>query len=529
MDLKIIKKITSSKIYSGIVALILISIVWILILVASRSLFSGFHFTDDSEVVNINAYFSGGGSFFSVARGVIENDLRIRFRPFYFFYRVWETKMFGSNFFIWSLHNFLLAIVTTFIFFVSFRLLRFSFWVSLFSVFLLQLGPQACIWWRLGPNETIGIFLFSLTFLFLILSSQKKSIFFRGAYIFFAILMSLCKESFVILLPAIYFLKVFLSVKNEQLSWKKSFKKHLWDGAILFFVMFAELYTIIFYVGTNKIGYAGVDRMYYLGYVYIFVTLFKANNIGWLIVTAFLFNLYSTDLKGNFKQKFISLGRELLPLLILAALVIGPQVILYTKSGLYDRYMTPGIFGFVIVFAFLAERILNKSKSIMAVILLGIMTILAVGSATSLAFNNSRDFAEEGYNTHELLHYLDPKNGQLQDKYMIVTDPNLYPEWSYAIGTYVKYELKNDQAYVFPLLRKEPTPFSDTERKNIENFGQELFANRRFSQLTGTENFSTIVIFPRMEKTFLQKYPMASELSSDYKRIEVSDFIVYKK
>ena len=139
-----------------------------LLIYFSGTLTSGFHLTDDHEMLAINQLVNSSG-WYNTIKDVITNDLNIRFRPFYFLHRVTIIKIFGTNFYFLSIQNIFLFVITSYFFFYFCIKVGFKFYYALFFPIILFIGPQAAILWRLGPNENIGIFLFSASLFFLVL------------------------------------------------------------------------------------------------------------------------------------------------------------------------------------------------------------------------------------------------------------------------------------------------------------------------------------------------------------------------
>src|ERR1044072_2486364 len=80
---------------------ILIVVLLILFYLVTGTLRSGFHLTDDKEAI-VMANDLKTASLIDVSEKWINQDLQIRLRPFYFFHRVLQTKLFGTNYYYWS-------------------------------------------------------------------------------------------------------------------------------------------------------------------------------------------------------------------------------------------------------------------------------------------------------------------------------------------------------------------------------------------------------------------------------------------
>ncbi|MBI2400582.1 MAG: hypothetical protein HYV23_05960, partial [Deltaproteobacteria bacterium] len=98
---------------------------WFGVLYLSGSLTSGFHFTDDHQIINFSNSIESA-SFIDMAADYIRGDIsnKGRFLPLYDIHRLFEVKLFGTDFFMWAAYDWLLASVAS----------------ACFAVFLLMTG-----------------------------------------------------------------------------------------------------------------------------------------------------------------------------------------------------------------------------------------------------------------------------------------------------------------------------------------------------------------------------------------------------
>jgi hypothetical protein len=117
------------------------------------------------------------------------------------------------------------------------------------------LGEPSVIWWELGPNETLSTFLLALSFYYLTAENRMIN---HLLFSFFLILSALSKESFTVIIPAFIVLKYYFDnqiLSCSILSWVKMNK---WISIPLI-VFVGIMFFIVFVIGTNSTGYAGVD------------------------------------------------------------------------------------------------------------------------------------------------------------------------------------------------------------------------------------------------------------------------------
>lgn len=337
---------------------------WFSIFFFSGSLSSGYHFTDDHQILEINQKLSSSdNNIIEVYKRMIINDFKSRFRPLFYLHKILETKLFGVNYLSWSIYTGMLAVLTSFFLYLFARIIGFSHPESFVFSILSFLGKQSEIWWRLGTNETIGSFFMSLSVLFMGLSvySKRQRKLYEILFVVLAIVMSLCKESFILLIPAILFWKIWLYKTRNNLRWGDAIKSNITSVMILLFIVIAELLFIKFFVGTTKIGYAGVEGFQPMKYVYTAIRLSSYGGIGLILLQSgiLVFFVCSISTLKIFFDDFIY------PL-VLFLLIIAPQVILYAKSGFYARYMMPGYWGYFVIIIYLLRFVRTGNNKLPA-------------------------------------------------------------------------------------------------------------------------------------------------------------------
>src|SRR4030042_3366416 len=314
-----------------------IILVVFLFLSVTQTLTSGYHFIDDHEIVRIKHDLKEA-PLFGVINTWVKEDMHVtaRFRPLYFANRVFITSIFGSDFFFWSLYNGLLWCIVLILFYMGIRNLRFNITESLIFLVISFIGPQSEIWRRLGPQESLGVVFLSLAFYSLSLSANGKR--YHLYNILFAlslILASLCKESFILIIPAFIILKIWY----ERIILKEPVKKTLLKELILFVPLFAALLELIYikyrigteYSGLNNEPGIVIFNIWHtcLSFVKTYLNLVIAGVI--LLVTGLIIKrrIFWFDLPG----------------LVFFLLIIIPNILLYARSGLTDRYLLPTTIG----------------------------------------------------------------------------------------------------------------------------------------------------------------------------------------
>lgn len=490
---------------SYLTVLLFIVIVWFLIFITSGSLSSGFHFTDDHTIVEINYNLTNQNlNIIEVFTQWIKTDLLTgRFRPFYFIHRITITKVLGINFWLWSIYTGILAIFTTFFFFIFAKLLNFSIKNALLFSFLITLGEQSAVWWQLGPAETIGTFLLSASVVLAVLSEKNNQhkILYEASLIIVVLIMSLSKESFILVIPAIVFIKIWMSCKLKGLPWSQAIKKNAISISIFGLIFSGELLFVKFFLGlTPDIGYAGVDRLSLPKIINATKDLNEAGSL-WIILVCF-FAMALMTRSPNFPSIIDILNYLYFPIILLF-LVAAPQILLYAKTGISQRYILPGIFGYALLLISLCRYLNQHSKLIAKLVLLFIMVTL--GLKLNLAWEAAHTFALEGKSTNALLQTLESKVTE-QDPILIVTNPLIYYEWNFSIKKYLNYVPNIDNIYLETYGNRNnyySTPLNRTIN-NILNEIEKFYDYKTLDKIENKNTIQCIVTFPGMKNIFLR-------------------------
>jgi hypothetical protein len=485
----------NNKDYSVSVMLIFIVILvfWLLILITSGSLFSGYHFTDDHEIVAMNYDLKIDKiNIIELFIQWIKRDLISgRLRPFYYIHRIIETRVFGLNFTLWSIYTGLLGVFTTFFLFLFGKLINFSTQEALLFSFLTTLGTQSAIWWQLGPAETIGSFLLSVTLVLAVLSEKENhKLLYEILLIVLVLMMSLSKESFILIIPAIAFIKIWMSHHFQTISWQQAIVQNFLSIALLGSILLSEIIFLIFFLGlTPDIGYAGIDKFSISRIISAAKELHEAGD-GWILLASLLAILV-LSMRNSFPAILRTL-KSLCLYLSLFFLVAFPQIVLYAKSGISHRYILPGIIGYSFLLIALYSLLNRKYRLVTKLIL--VLILISLGLKFTLAWEAAHSFALEGKSTNALLETIE-KNTTGNDPILIVTNPTIYYEWSFSIKKYLGYVSQRNNLY----LNIYGNPQSKFYRE-VESF----YNFKNLDKINNKIEPYCIVTFPEMKKIFLK-------------------------
>ncbi|MBD2097436.1 hypothetical protein H6F90_20260 [Trichocoleus sp. FACHB-591] len=485
----------SSKKHEYVTALLIALVVWFSLFMSSGSLFSGYHFTDDHEITAIHYSFVHHQSdlFEVIKQWLVADHLSGRFRPLYYIHRIIETRIFGINFFLWSLYTGILAALTTFLLFVFGKFLKLSFSAAIVLAFLTTLGAQSAIWWQLGPAETIGFFLLSVALPFAGLSAAKsqQKMLYQSGFLVSTILMSLCKENLVVAIPAIAFIQVWLSRTNGSKTWLQAIKDNQFSLAVLGLVCLAELLFIKYFLGLRGTGYAGVEKINFSRILLVTKTLSHYSS-GWIILSAIVL-IFTINYKTNLKQSARLLLKTIYYPFFLFILLILPQLVVYAKSDISQRYLLPAVFGYSVLISLLYQHAKDNYKALDNIVL-GLIT-LSLAINLSLAWNAACVFAAEGRSTQVLLKTI-TENTEVNQPILLITHPLVYVEWNLSIKRYLSYIAHHDNLYLGTYSPQKDQYF----RKALE-----IYEQKSLEQISNKHQVQCIVVFPELNNAFLKR------------------------
>jgi hypothetical protein len=452
--------------------LLTILIGWFIILAFTGTIRSGYHLMDDHMIYSIDDQIQKHGLFQTIDR-ILSEDFTIRFRPLYWVIKILSIHFLGANLLLHSASLLILAVLTNLLLYKSLRNFGLTQVQSLVTSFLILVGYHSCIWWMLGPGETYAV-------IFLTIALYSVSRYFKNplnyhkvVFLSFLLMASLTKESFVLLIPGLVLAIIFLDQKLYTWNLWRSVKYNHWFIAGSVVVFCFVVYFIVFKVGTNQLGYAGIDQQSTVGvYLKSIGVLLKDKGL-WLFGVGVLINLAFA------KDKLIVLNSLLQVVVVLLSMLL-PQYILYARSGFESRYLHPSYFMLGLGFGVLlllgnhySKLTSHKSQAFQ------FLCILFLGARLFLnALPMAVEFTEEGYQFKMLIQSI--KNYRKPVEITLISDPGRDYEPNYGVADYLRYELGVEPTY-FVIL----TETNAVETQLRENFIK-LFQNRIVRELSPT-------------------------------------------
>lgn len=309
------------------------------ILLATGTLFSGIHLVDDHEMIRFTYMIQENGLLETI-REVVLFDIWQRFRPLYYTLRVCMTAVLGYNYVAWGIMTGIIAAAGLWMGYLCGRKLGCVPFTAALFTFVIWVGPQSVVWWKTGPQEGLGTTVFLCGFYLLLkwLEEGNKKNGFLAAILF--TLTSLYKESYIMML---FFPMLYVLIDHGRKhgysheSLKTAIKKYglFWGWITL--VGLVEGWYILFDMGPNHVSSAGLDpSLTLLDYMRIWYGAVK-QSLKWYVIWAVPMLLFWPYSKKR---------RDLLEGAALAASIILPQMFIYCKSGITERYVLPWVLGY---------------------------------------------------------------------------------------------------------------------------------------------------------------------------------------
>lgn len=367
------------------------------VVIVTGTLTSGFHLVDDWEFAQYIDWITlEHRSLWDCLRDTVSFDLTLRFRPLYYINRILMAYVFGINLTAMSVVKAAEIVVALVALYYCARQMKCNMvYAALFSL-TVMVGYQSAVWWKLGPQESYDTMMFAVGFYFLLkwLSTEKRAYAVISVAAFF--LMSVYKEPFILLLPFVGLYILYDGMKGKRVTipnlWEtvRDRMPYLLTIGIIFVV---EMFLILFVVGTNNYSYVGLDESVTLGqYVQTWQNA-AGNNLKWYVRFGVLMGLILLTYWEQLKK----LGWEML----LAAAIIVPQCVTYSKTALEERYILPCVLGYVFFFVIVGCRFRSLSGKRRIVYMLCLLLMLAAHGRVAL--REARYFAYRGESIQTML------------------------------------------------------------------------------------------------------------------------------
>lgn len=316
------------------------------VVIGTGTLTSGFHLVDDWEFARyIDWMVLEHKSLWECLKEAVGFDLTLRFRPLYYINRVLMAAVFGINLTLMSVIKAAeIVIALTALYYCARQMKCNMVYAALFSL-TVMVGYQSAVWWKLGPQESYDIMMFALGFYFLLkwLKKDRKWCAFASVGAF--LLMSLYKEPFILLLPFVGLYVLYEEMQGSRVTvaglWMAIRRRmpYLLAIGIIFVV---EILLIVFVIGTNNYSYVGLDETITMGQYAETWRAAAHADLKWYVRFGILMWLILLTYWEQTKKLFWEI--------LLAAAIIVPQCVTYSKTAIEERYILPCVLGFAFFF-----------------------------------------------------------------------------------------------------------------------------------------------------------------------------------
>ena len=504
------------------------SVLVFIFIFTTKTVFSGFQLIDDQILIGYNNQLHHD-SFFFVLLHDLQNEFYLRFRPLTILNYIAISKWLYPDFFLLAMVIALEGIFTCYFFYRFARQLKCSPIVSfLFPLFILC-GNQGVIFWRNCVNETSGMLLLSISLFFLaktFTSNQfyKRNIFF---FSFFLWLTTLTKESFIILVPAIIFFKVWQDVLVSDINFWNSIKANTKLIVFSSLVIIVEILIICYYkaVSDHFINYVAIDRNTFKP-ANLFISFYRLTvTKGYLIVIVSAIALIFLRLRFLYTWRK-DLQNTFLPLSILFLLIIIPQILLYAKSLIFERYLLPGTVSCAVVIIFL-EKYIQKNKkklSLLNSLFLPLCSMLLCAQIF-LMTRGAHIYTAEGFETKKVLETI-MQNTKTNDTILVVAlqEQN---EKALSVKAYLNAAIGGNRKNIFiePIIDSTAN-LSAVVKSDIISFAKDT-KGIRYTDIIEKSSIACITFFQNSKDKFISRYPEFD--TSSYKKTSVGSFLIFIK
>ena len=390
------------------------------ILAGTGTLTSGWHFVDDHEIYRFGVDFSKGVSLWSEIEAYVLRDFHVRFRPLCYVERIIGAYLFGDNLFWGNLIRAAEGVFTVFFLYWTARYLKCSkTFAALFSL-TVTVGPQFT-WYRTSLCEHNGMLFCSLALVLIARQSYYQKYRDVRSNIWIIVCCTMCslmKESFTLFLPAFILLKIgleYLDRCGEKHALREVIRHQVLFVGLIVFVFAFSVFFILFYVGTNGVGYAGFSSKFALQEYAKGIIGSLKGDLRWyvvfgalLFIAAFPYGMYQIiDQRKNKKRDMLFTWLAV----CIGVYVMASQMVLHAKGLMWERYMLPWSIGYGMLFVVLAgmlltgqEPVKKYTRYLYVFLLVGLLCVefwaCLFGSPVS---RGAFDYAENGRETSRML------------------------------------------------------------------------------------------------------------------------------
>lgn len=402
------------------------------ILIILGTINSGYHLVDDHEFYRYRELILQYGLWDAIKINM-KGDLLIRYRPLYMFLRTITVAIFDANMVAFSICKAGEIIIALEVMYIFARKEINIFFSAVFAIMVMW-GGQSEVWWRLGPQESLGMMLFAFCLLFTYNLKVKDTWYNKLLFICFIALLSFQKESFWVSVPWFLLLLFAYECEGENTVgflalFKKFIRKHIVECLAVLAVFFFGMYMILFVVGTDKVSYAGYSsdlswKFYVLQIIH--------NIIGECF--PYMLALVIVILISYIGYKKCFINKSFLLQICSCAYLFLAELVIYAKSGMEDRYLLPWAVSILYMIFILGYRFWEEIPRIKVTI--GGLAVLFIMIAGKDIVYEGVKFTQKGKDLHACVEYI-MDHSINTDKIVAISRDG---EIDYSFGVLMKYQ-----------------------------------------------------------------------------------------
>ncbi len=487
--------------------LVLISAFWLGVFYFSRSFNQGFHLIDDHEIIAINHQVIAGGKFSDHLQGWLNAEaIGIRFRPLWIIFKLLRIQILGQNVSLWIALNMIIAIMTTWVWFLFGLAMNWQHLTAIGFALMIVLGDQSAIYFRLGTPETLSTLVLAFVFYFSLLSTRYNSNYKTFIYNFFElvflILLALSKENFILILPALVIFKIVQIRFHRKLTWKAACLLCLPYLIVISLVFILNLGFISFLKSSSSLSSSYADN-FGLDVTRLSVTFQSlTQKVLWPFI---VFSITCIGVLSLIQKRFL-LG-ELTEEFILCCAIIIPQIALYSKSGIYERYLLPAIIGYAFLTAASLRLIAQSSKLLSRLLSLSLILMITI-SFIKVNYPQFQRYATQRDSFNQLLTLIST-NTQKDDAVLVVINPRSFYEFGLSLQKFLMYQLNRKSVYLSSYGSTEADFYTDLVQEAEQAYrtlDPKVYLTEgytRFQPDLNSSKIKSIIIFPPFQAIFL--------------------------
>ena len=330
---------------------------------------------------------------------------------------------FGLNPFLWHIVPLVYALATViFLYLAASRLLG-SFWVGgMLAIWILQ-APDIGTWVYIARSEHIGMVFLSACLFFIIYASHKPHVgkwdwaglaCFAGA--------SMCKESFLLLAPALLYMTWYLKNESIPSSNRISFKSlsTIIFSYALWSILLLSMIFLMLIISKGKV----VDGGFFLKNTSV-IDFFKQVRIilGGIPRLSLWFIPIIGFVLWSVKNKSYKNLHEYRHIIIFTFLWVTPQIILYGVTGVFrGRHWLPMIIGFCLLNAIALKKLMNEKSARNICLIVWLLVALWTARCIQINWSQSVNFKNRTHAFENMIRSVVshvPDNGNV----VVVADP----------------------------------------------------------------------------------------------------------